>query len=458
MNTRASAALAIFLACLMGVGLSVRSAWGQMRGPLAVFIVSDPHQPRSVAVERGLSSTLHRLREDAAVEPLRLPIQVYHLGSRADVDFVRTHFGVSRAQVPFVGLAVVDADGLPTRFVQRYASVTDADVAARSVFAQAMDTMRLSARQGVEDVPTPTPSATVQAVETPPGGMPPLADENVWPPGAAMEIVTQPDGADMVLVPGGPFYMGSNRIDDEMPVHTVNVAPFYIDRFEVSNRQFARFVAATHYVTDAERKGFSIVFTAGNPAIVRGADWRQPSGPGSAIQAYPDYPVVNVSWNDAEAYCQWAGKRLPSEQEWEKAARGVDARDYPWGDGVDESRTNSRYLNKGDIRRTAENLDYGHGPVAIGSLPAGASPYGVMDMLGNVAEWVEDWYHPYPGNTRPVGDGEGAHKVLRGGGWNDDQMWTAWRAHQWPEQCSNQTGFRTCRDLVVPVPAVPPAP
>jgi formylglycine-generating enzyme required for sulfatase activity len=435
----------LLAALLLGSPLLAHAEQG---APIGVFIVSDPSRPAEAAVESETSHLLQELRTEQHIDPLRLPIQTYHANNRASDALVHARMAVEHTDLPFVGLARVDADGLPTSFVVRYAHVTDADTTTRALFSHALD---LLAQMGVVNRLTEPPA--------PVGPVPPATDAAAawYPPGAAQEIRSEPDDADMVLIPGGPFTMGTTEVEDEQPQRTVNAAPFYLDRYEVSNRQFARFVAATHYRTDAEQRGWSLVFKGGAAVTQNGADWQHPAGPGSSAASYLDCPVVHVSWNDARAYCVWASKRLPTEVEWEKAARGVDGRTYPWGNDADEGRSNSRTLQRGDVLQRAQFLDYTHGPVAVGSLPDGASPYGIMDMLGNAAEWVQDWYHPYPGSTHTVNPGEEQEKVLRGGGWEDEQLWAGWRAHAWPETSSSETGFRTCRDVVVTV-APPPAP
>jgi formylglycine-generating enzyme required for sulfatase activity len=200
----------------------------------------------------------------------------------------------------------------------------------------------------------------------------------------------------MVYIPEGVFVMGTDQADnahtaaeygiikpwfeDEHPAHAVNLPAYYVDKYEVTNSDYQVFVRAT------KRK----------PP----PDWPGTSHPTGLAR----WPVASVSWHDADAYCLWAGKRLPTEAEWEKAARGFEGRLYPWGNRFEMGRANI-----GGGR---------NGPVAVGSYPTGQTPLGVYDLVGNVWEWTADWYRPYPGNTTlaPVDPPPG--RVLKGSSWS----------------------------------------
>jgi formylglycine-generating enzyme required for sulfatase activity len=192
----------------------------------------------------------------------------------------------------------------------------------------------------------------------------------------------------------------------ELPRHRVLLDAYYVDRYEVTNALFERFVKATGHRTAAEREGHGWVWRQTEWVKVDGAAWRTPSGPGSL--AAPTHPVVQVSWDDAEAYCRWAGKRLPTEAEWEKAARGAEGRIYPWGEAWDPAKANG----DGTVKATSP----------VGSYPGGVSPYGVHDMAGNVSEWVADWYdkdyYQRSPQRNPKGPDSGQTRVLRGGSWD----------------------------------------
>jgi eukaryotic-like serine/threonine-protein kinase len=214
-------------------------------------------------------------------------------------------------------------------------------------------------------------------------------------------------------VPGGEFTMGSTIERDEMPEHIVEVDDFWIGQTEVTNDQYSRCVAAG--VCTPPRNTF----------------WQETTK--------ADHPVTNVDWSQARTYAFWVGGRLPTEAEWEKAARGADSRTFPWADKVtDEQRLNFNFLNGGTV--------------AVGSHPLGASPYGALDMAGNVEEWVADWYAPdyYTQSPRrnPLGPGSGLFRGVRGGSFNSGRgdVRAASRGRALPDTAFDSVGFR----VVVP--------
>jgi len=236
-------------------------------------------------------------------------------------------------------------------------------------------------------------------------------------------VVAAPEG--MVFVPAGEFIMGSPEgegLDNEHPQRTVYLNAFYIGKYEVTNEQFSQFVDATGYTTDAETAGWGWAWTGEDWEEVEGADWRHPQGPGSSIEDKMDHPVVQVSWNDADAYCRWVGVRLPTEAEWEKAARGTDGREYPWGNSApDGSKLNYCDVNC-ELDWKDSSADDGYTDTApVGHYEAGKSPYGAYDMAGNVWEWVADWYdadyYSKAPDRNPQGPDSGEKRVLRGGSW-----------------------------------------
>jgi serine/threonine-protein kinase len=277
---------------------------------------------------------------------------------------------------------------------------------------------------------------------------------NTEVPGLGSTRISETDGMTQVFVPGGNFKMGSDYTTSgapwEGPIHKVLLDPYWIDQTEVTNAMFDAFVTQSGYQTDAEKTGASAVFNLVDGSFWRvgGADWQHPLGPDSNLSNLGEHPVVNVSWNDALAYCEWAGRRLPTEAEWEKAARGTDGRTYPWGNEFDGTRLNFADVNL-NVRWGDKNIDDGFQLTApVGNYPSGASPYGALDMAGNVWEWVNDWgfesYYDVSPSSNPVGPDSGNKRVLRGGSWVDSSDGTRAGFRNWsdPKITKNEWGFR----------------
>ena len=241
-------------------------------------------------------------------------------------------------------------------------------------------------------VPTSLPAAT--STTPPTSTSAPEPTTTIAPTPASGEVqVSAKDGMEMVYVPAGDFSMGSTAgTSDEQPVHTVTLDGFWIDKTEITNLMYSQCVQADACLRPN---------TNGSNTHVNYYSNTQ----------YANYPVIDLRWSSAEKYCAWAGRRLPTEAEWEKAARGTDGRIYPWGN---DNPTNS-LLNFNNPAGDA---------LRVGSFPKGVSPYGALDMVGNLREWVADWYganyYAASPQSNPIGPMEGQYRVLRGGSWHSD--------------------------------------
>jgi formylglycine-generating enzyme len=284
--------------------------------------------------------------------------------------------------------------------------------------------------------------------------------------------------ADMIRLDGGPFLMGSDSeeavlSDGEGAVRRVRLDGFFIDRFAVTNEQFAEFARSTGYRTESERIGWSFVFqghiprerygdlvTATLPGApwwckVNGASWRHPEGPDSSLERRLHHPVTHVSSNDAGAYARWIGKRLPTEAEWEFAARGgLEQKMYPWGDELTPGGRHLMNVWQG----TFPDVDLAEDGYA-GTAPVDAFPpngFGLHNMTGNTWEWCDDWcdsaWHPTETRRNPAGPSGGTSKVMKGGSYLCHHSYcnryrVAARTGNTPDSAASNAGFRCVRDL-----------
>ena len=261
-----------------------------------------------------------------------------------------------------------------------------------------------------------------------------------------------PDG--MVYVPGGLTHVGSKTgLPQEQPVFAAEVAPFFMDAHPVTVATFRAFVEATGFVTEAEGFGNAGLIDERTRQwiLLDGATWRHPLGP-DAPPAPDDHPVTQVSWNDAVAYAEWAGKRLPTEAEWEHAARGAkdDRRRYPWGDSLVEGGAHRANTWNGvfPIRNTNEDGHLYTSPVGA----FGQTPLGLTDMGGNVWEWTQDWFRSYADRDKPFTPTPQSEKAQRGGSFLCEPGWchgyrVSGRSHSTPETSLFHVGFRCVMDL-----------
>jgi formylglycine-generating enzyme required for sulfatase activity len=273
----------------------------------------------------------------------------------------------------------------------------------------------------------------------------PTAETNI----SVASQVSSIDGMTLFEVSAGEFMMGSSdAASSGYPQHQVNLDAFWIDQTEVTNAMFAKFVKSAKYQTDAEKAGFAWVFTNPGLDMITGANWQHPQGPDSTLSGLDDYPVGNVSWNDAKAYCEWAGRRLPTEAEWQKAAVGTDGREYPWGNSPIAGNLANLADSSINVNWAVKSINDGYERSApVGSFPDGKSPYGTLDMAGNVAEWVADWSGPSSSEpeTKPQGPFSGETKIYEGGSWYGGDSITlrpASRKADYPNNSFEFFGFR----------------
>ncbi|SDC15406.1 Formylglycine-generating enzyme, required for sulfatase activity, contains SUMF1/FGE domain [Paenibacillus sp. UNCCL117] len=281
----------------------------------------------------------------------------------------------------------------------------------------------------------------------------------------------------MITLPGGEFLMGTQAADGfpadgEGPIRKVKVDAFRIAAHTVTNQQFGEFVQATGYVTEAERFGWSYVFhlfvpeqrrgdVEGSPREapwwlgVRGAYWAKPEGEGSSVEERLNHPVIHISWNDAEAYCRWAGGRLPTEAEWEYAARGgLEQKTYPWGDLLKQDGHHRCNIWQGKFP-TVNHAEDGY----VGTAPVDAyepNGFGLYNVAGNVWEWCADWFerdfHRRSDNVNPKGAAGSGLRSLRGGSYLCHRSYcnryrVAARSKNTPDSSTGNMGFRMAMDV-----------
>lgn len=278
----------------------------------------------------------------------------------------------------------------------------------------------------------------------------------------------------MALIPGGEFQMGTDQpyfiSDGEGPSRTVKISPFYMDIYEVSNLEFEKFVNFTKYVTEAETFGNSFVLekllsdtvkesitqaVAAAPwwLPVEKADWKHPYGPDSNIDHRMNYPAVHVSWNDAVKYCEWAGKRLPTEAEFEFACRGgLHDRLYPWGNNILPKGEHAMNIWQGDFPNEDTGEDGYAGLAPVDAFPG--NKHGLKNIVGNVWEWTSDWWavnHSKESSVNPKGPATGRDKVKKGGSFMCNKKFCfrhrcVARSQNTPDSSAVNLGFRCVKD------------
>jgi sulfatase modifying factor 1 len=277
----------------------------------------------------------------------------------------------------------------------------------------------------------------------------------------------------MIALPGGTFLMGTDNAegfpqDGEGPVRAVTLDPFSIDIYPVTNDLFRQFIAATGYRTEAEQYGWSFVFWAHIPKArldelvddtvasapwwckVRGAKWDVPEGPGSNISERGNYPVVHVSWNDAETFCRWSGQRLPTEAEWEYAARGgLEQKVHPWGDKLRPNGEHRCNIWQGDFPNHDTGDDGYTGTCPVDAFPP--NDFGLYSVTGNTWEWCSDWFstnfHGTADRNNPKGPPQGNARVMKGGSFLCHKSYcnryrVAARSSNTPDSSTSNVGFR----------------
>ena len=283
---------------------------------------------------------------------------------------------------------------------------------------------------------------------------------------------------EMIKLDGGRFLMGTEDsegfpADGEGPIREVTIDPFYLDKYPVTNRQFIEFANTTGYKTESERFGWSFVFHGHIPkeqfrgvvddtvhtlewwCKVTGACWKHPEGPDSNVDNRLDYPATHMSWNDAVAYAEWAGKRLPTEAEWEFAARGgLEQKKYPWGDDLTPGGKFLCNTWQGNFPNVDLGEDGYTAPCPVTAFPPNG--YGFQVITGNAWEWCSDWFHPAwhitATRSNPTGPPTGDRRVMKGGSYLCHKSYcnryrVAARTSNTPDSATTNISFRCVRDV-----------
>ncbi|XP_044772528.1 formylglycine-generating enzyme isoform X3 [Neomonachus schauinslandi] len=253
----------------------------------------------------------------------------------------------------------------------------------------------------------------------------------------------------MVLIPAGVFTMGTDdpqiKQDGEAPARRVAIDAFYMDAYEVSNAEFEKFVNSTGYLTEVAAAPWWLP--------VKGANWRHPEGPDSTVLRRPDHPVLHVSWNDAVAYCTWAGKRLPTEAEWEYSCRGgLQNRLFPWGNKLQPKGQHYANIWQGEFPVTNTGEDGFRGTAPVDAFPPNG--YGLYNIVGNAWEWTSDWWtvhHSVEKTLNPKGPPSGKDRVKKGGSYMCHKSYCyryrcAARSQNTPDSSASNLGFRCAAD------------
>lgn len=269
--------------------------------------------------------------------------------------------------------------------------------------------------------PTPEITTTPAFTSVPVTFTPRLTETLIPTPtlGIGSTMISNKDGMTLLFVPAGEFTMGSDLNSDEQPIHQVNLDDYWVDQTEVTNAMYSKCVADGVCKVSEDTSSSTQTSYYGN-------------------SEFDDFPVIYVDWNMANDYCSWAGRELPTEAQWEKAARGTDGRTYPWGEDISCDKANYQGSCVGDTTKVGSYLD-------------GVSPYGIYDMAGNVWEWVSDWYdekyYESSPSSNPLGPDSGQYRVLRGGSWNNFDVIVRSAIRYWddPSLTNLIIGFRCSR-------------